>query len=63
MVASLGMDFTFIRERKFNMAYKKSYWYLFLDGYRIKSASMTGGKLLILEHEHGKLVRKERYTN
>lgn len=41
----------------------KYYYYLFLDGTKIKTATMTGTRLAVLEFQHGKLVRKERSTN
>lgn len=57
MVASRDMQSMFTRGRKMG---KASYYYLFQDGYRYKSASMSVARLLLLEHEHGKFVRKDR---
>ena len=34
--------------------------YLFLEGYKLKTGSMTLNKLASLEYLHGKLVRKEK---
>ena len=38
----------------------KCYYYLFLDGTKIKTSVMTVARLILLEKEHGKLVRKEK---
>ena len=42
------------------MSKKIYYYYLFLDGTKLKSATMSGNRLAVLEYQHGKLVRKER---
>ena len=39
---------------------KYSFYYIFEDGYKIKSSTMTGAKLLLLEHNHGKLITKKK---
>lgn len=36
------------------------YYYLFLDGTKIKKPNLKGNALFILECQHGKLVRKEK---